>query len=350
MVTLNKHSPARRGGAARRGRTVLAAAVVAIGLTAFAQEASWEGVLQKGLQVVDEQLDAYGYELDRDLIASIPRYDDLVRYWTSVQQALEEGSIEDLAWLQPGVEASLEYLEDIPAAAPYADWLRQKADYFAVAGEVTAQEPEVVVRPPPKAPPPLVAAPRPPPAKPAPPALKQRMAHKSREPEVWKKRLANRPKPARADELVPQLKKIFRAEGLPEELVWLAEVESSMDPRARSPVGAAGLFQFMPPTAQRFGLKTGRPDERLLPDKSAQAAARYLRFLHSRFNSWPLALAAYNAGEGRVRRLLTRNSASSFEGIADDLPTETQMYVPKIAAVIELREGARLGDLPAPRG
>jgi len=326
------------------------AALAASACTGLAQELNWEGVWQQGLDVVDEQLDAYGYELDREAIARIPRYEDLVRYWQAVEGALEEGSIEDLAWLQPGVAASLQYLEEIPAAAPYAAWLRQKADFFTVAGEIVAQEPEATVPPPAKAPPPLVMTPRPPVRKAPAPEVKQRMAGQSRQAEVWKKRVASRPKPARADELVPALKKIFRAEGVPEELVWLAEVESSMDPQARSPVGAAGLFQFMPPTAQRFGLKTRRPDERLEPSRSAQAAARYLRFLHGRFGSWPLALAGYNAGEGRVGRLLKQQGASTFEGIADVLPAETQMYVPKIAAVIELREGARLVDLPAPRG
>lgn len=323
--------------------------LLALAPAVCAQELNWEGVLQKGLDAVDGQLDAYGYEVDRERIAAIPRYDELVGYWTSLQQALESGSVEDLAWLRPGAEATCEYLEQIPEAEPFADWLKQKLDYFVVADEVVSQEPEVARPHVAPRPPPLAPPPRRPAANPAPPAAQKRMAEKSRQADVWKKRVAGRPRPARADALVPGLKRAFREAGLPEELVWLAEVESSMDPRARSPVGAAGLFQFMPPTAQRFGLKTRRPDERLDPDKSARAAATYLRFLHGRFGSWPVALAAYNAGEGRVGRLLRQHGATTFEGIAASLPAETQMYVPKIAAIVSLREGIALEQLPPPR-
>jgi membrane-bound lytic murein transglycosylase D len=121
-----------------------------------------------------------------------------------------------------------------------------------------------------------------------------------------------------------------------------------MNPSAKSPVGAAGLFQFMAPTARRFGLKSCPVDERFAPEKSAQAAAKYLKVLHQRFNSWPLALAAYNAGEGRVGRLLKNSSAKTFEAIEDSLPIETQMYVPKVMATVALREGVDPAKLPAP--
>src|SRR5213078_1255012 len=106
-------------------------------------------------------------------------------------------------------------------------------------------------------------------------------------------------------------------------------------PRARSPAGAAGLFQLMPATARRYGLKTVWPrDERLQPEPSARAAAQYLQYLHLRFKDWRLALAAYNAGEGTVQELLTSQKTVSYDAIAARLPAETQMYVPKIEATL----------------
>jgi membrane-bound lytic murein transglycosylase D len=114
-------------------------------------------------------------------------------------------------------------------------------------------------------------------------------------------------------------------------------------------VGAKGLFQLMPDTAKSLGLQTFLPDERTNPEKSARAAAQYLRRLHERFGDWPLALAAYNAGEGRIGRTLTRQNARTFAEIADDLPVETRMYVPKVLATIEARAGVAPARLPGPR-
>jgi membrane-bound lytic murein transglycosylase D len=140
------------------------------------------------------------------------------------------------------------------------------------------------------------------------------------------------------------LKPIFAAQKVPEELVWVAEVESSFNPKARSPVGAAGLYQLMPPTAKRFGLKDS-PDERLDPEASARAASKYFEYLHRRFKDWRLAMAAYNSGEGTVQKLLDRHKAKTFDEIATHLPAETQMYVPKIEATIAKREGVKLSQL-----
>jgi membrane-bound lytic murein transglycosylase D len=110
------------------------------------------------------------------------------------------------------------------------------------------------------------------------------------------------------------------------------------------------MFQLMPATAKRYGLKTAWPwDQRLSPEPSARAAAQYLRYLHGHFKDWRLALAAYNAGEGRVQDLLTRQKANSFDGIASRLPAETQMYVPKIEATLLKREGLRLSELRTPQ-
>jgi membrane-bound lytic murein transglycosylase D len=132
---------------------------------------------------------------------------------------------------------------------------------------------------------------------------------------------------------------------VPEQLVWLAEVESSFDRRAQSPAGAAGLFQLMPDTAKRFGLSLWPRDQRFQPEPSATASAQYLKQLHDRFGDWRLALAAYNCGEGTVQKLLTRYKTQSYDGIAEHLPAETQMYVPRVEAVIQQREGAKLEQL-----
>ena len=140
----------------------------------------------------------------------------------------------------------------------------------------------------------------------------------------------------RAGQYIPMIQELFRSTGLPEELAYLAIVESNLTPRALSPKRAAGLWQFMPETAEHFGLRV-EPwyDERLDPVLSTQAAARMLRYLHDRYGNWELALAAYNAGESRVNRAL-RHSRSS--GDEEDfwnlpLPLQTRRYVPSFIAV-----------------
>ena len=94
--------------------------------------------------------------------------------------------------------------------------------------------------------------------------------------DYWDRVMQLRQPPKRAAVYVPRLKEIFQEAGVPIELVWIAEVESAMDPEATSPVGARGLFQFMPLTAARFGLEADQlVDERTDPEKSARAAAAY---------------------------------------------------------------------------
>ncbi len=145
-----------------------------------------------------------------------------------------------------------------------------------------------------------------------------------------------------------RLQAVFDEVQVPRELVWLAEVESSFDPSARSHAGAVGLYQLMPQTAVALGLSVEPRDERLIPEQNARAAARYLRRLYRRFGDWPLALAAYNAGETRVDRLLTQTEASRFEQIAPLLPAETRAYVPNVDSVLRRREQRGLSDLPPP--
>jgi membrane-bound lytic murein transglycosylase D len=189
-------------------------------------------------------------------------------------------------------------------------------------------------------PPPKVETNQPPQPVPNPPPQKER--------ELWVKKVSGGPWPALAKEYVPELKPIFAAQKTPPELVWVAEVESSFDRRARSPAGAAGLFQLMPATAKRFGLSLWPRDQRFQPEPSATASAQYLKYLHDRFKDWRLALAAYNAGEGTVQKLLDRHKTRSYDVIAEHLPAETQMYVPRVEATLWQREGAKLEQLSAP--
>src|SRR5207245_5889565 len=93
-----------------------------------------------------------------------------------------------------------------------------------------------------------------------------------------------------AKRYVSRLRPIFTAQKVPSQLVWIAEVQSSFDPRARSPEGAAALFQIMPDTAKRYGLRLRPFDQRLSPEKGGLAAAKYLHFLHAHFKDWRLAL------------------------------------------------------------
>lgn len=138
--------------------------------------------------------------------------------------------------------------------------------------------------------------------------------------------------------MIPRLKKIFVQEGVPHRWVWVAEVESALNAQAVSSAGAAGLFQLMPGTARRFGLQTAPVDDRMEPEKSAAAAAQYLKILHREFGCWSLALAAYNAGEGRVKEIMKKRKARTFSEVERYLPPETRAYVPKVMAVVALRE------------
>lgn len=312
-----------------------------------AQEPTVDDLYKIGSQILEEGS-------VQDLLDNLepPNPEEWSEFWKSIRGALQSGSLDDLSWLLPYVETAGEFLRATPEGRPYADWLNQRLDYFDMARSVL----RAVPAPTPEARPPVERAPgkfrlAPPPrprSSPPPPGVASRRMAIVRSPNTWKQKLAGRPMPANAKALVPALKNAFRSEGVPAPWVWLAEVESSFNPEAKSPVGAAGLYQFMASTAQRFGLKAKPTDERFAPEKSALAAARYLKVLHKQFHSWPLALAAYNAGEGRVGRLLKNSSAKTFESIEDSLPVETQMYVPKVMATVALREGVDPAKLPAP--
>ncbi|HEX4949886.1 MAG TPA: transglycosylase SLT domain-containing protein [Blastocatellia bacterium] len=139
------------------------------------------------------------------------------------------------------------------------------------------------------------------------------------------------------------LTRILREEQLPVEVLSVALVESGFNPLALSPKGARGLWQLMPATARRYGL-TVEPDNdhRIHPEFATRAAARYLRDLYRLFGDWPLALAAYNAGEGRVQRIIKQTGLRTFEEMARRglLPLETRKYVPAVlAAWSQMNEG-----------
>jgi hypothetical protein len=166
---------------------------------------------------------------------------------------------------------------------------------------------------------------------------------------LWSLKLEKSPPPAQAGHLIPRLKTVFSKEGVPAQLAWIAEVESTLVTNAVSKTGALGLFQFKPVAAKRFDLLKESADHRTEPDKSARAAAQYLSHLHSRLGDWPLAVAAYNAGEGCVERLLKKHGARTFQEIAIHLPAQTQVYVIKVMTTLTLRENIHLSALPAPR-
>lgn len=133
----------------------------------------------------------------------------------------------------------------------------------------------------------------------------------------------------------PMFEEILKAQNVPDEIKYLAIVESGLNAKAISPAGAAGLWQFMTFTGKEFGLKQDEfIDERLDPEKATVAACKYLKSLHRTFNDWELALASYNCGPGNVRRAIRRSGyKETFWQIYDFLPKETRSYVPQFVAL-----------------
>jgi membrane-bound lytic murein transglycosylase D len=128
---------------------------------------------------------------------------------------------------------------------------------------------------------------------------------------------------------------IFRRVGVPEDITWLGQVESTWKPNAYSWAAASGLWQFIPSTGSRYGLRqTAWIDERNSFEKATEASARYLKWLHDRYNNWELAMAAYNTGEGNVDRAIARAGTRDFWAIYPYIAQETRNYVPNILATI----------------
>ena len=152
---------------------------------------------------------------------------------------------------------------------------------------------------------------------------------------------------ARSGRYLPMMRETFKRYGLPEDLVYVALIESGFNPYAYSRARAVGPWQFMKGTARRYGLRINRwVDERRDPYKSTDAAARHLRDLYKRFGSWPLALASYNAGESRIHRALLKAKADNYWDLQQTrlIRRETKGYVPKfMAATIIAKNPERHG-------
>lgn len=343
----------------RNPSPVLLLAFAFIACAASAQEPE-EYEIPRSAEELHDMVQRWTSEnLTEEELAQLPQFDraQFITFFQPIIDALYADDFESMATIREHAAVGLAQLRAQPAGQPFADWLEPRMDYLDVAVEVARTWREeweqirqeelarrereleafrregtpIVKRPTPK-----------------PEDVKLRIEQSASSDEIWRRKVARHPAPAAAAKFVPRLKEIFVAEGVPSELVWIAEVESSFNPNAQSPVGARGLFQFMPATAKHYGLSTFPFDERTNPEKSARAAARYLKNLHGRFRDWPLAIAAYNAGEGRVGRLLERHGARSFDGISSKLPAETRLYVPRVLATIVAREDVDPRALPAP--
>jgi len=140
---------------------------------------------------------------------------------------------------------------------------------------------------------------------------------------------------ARSGRYMEMIHRIFEEEGIPKDLAQIALIESSFITHARSPMRAHGIWQFMPRTGRQYGLSSNAiVDERSDPEKSTRAAARHLSYLYELFKDWYLAMAAYNAGEGKILRALQRTNAKDFWELASSgaIRPQTENYVPAVIA------------------
>src|SRR5258707_7664324 len=211
------------------------------------EEATFDDIMRSADQWARENLDEDALRVlqnvDREKVRQL---------FNQIQKQLQADYVVDLAALRDTARTVIPLLERYEETLPYALWLKARLDSLDVAEGFRKRNPL-----------PRAAPGQPPAVAPNPPAQIER--------EIWIKQLADRPWPKTAKVFVPRLKPIFSAQKVPAELVWVAEVESSFDPRARSPAGAAGLFQIMPETAKRYGLRVRPFDQPLKPDESARA-------------------------------------------------------------------------------
>ena len=149
----------------------------------------------------------------------------------------------------------------------------------------------------------------------------------------------------------PMISAALDKRDMPQDLIYLAMIESGFNPKAKSPAKAGGLWQFISETGKRYGLTVNKKvDERNQPAKATEAALSYLSDLHDRFGSWYLAAAAYNTGENRVGRIMRqvtgreKGTDADYYKISHLLPKETQDYVPMMIAAARIaKDPARYG-------
>ncbi len=164
----------------------------------------------------------------------------------------------------------------------------------------------------------------------------------------------------RAETYFPMIEKIFEEEGVPDELKYLAMIESGLNPNAKSWARAVGMWQFIRATGKAYGLESnGWVEDRMNPEKATRAAARHLKDLHRMFGDWQLALAGYNYSPGKLRRHLRRaqvnlDRKATYWDVYDNLPRETRNYVPMFIATAIVASNPKefgLGDgvVPGPQ-
>ena len=151
---------------------------------------------------------------------------------------------------------------------------------------------------------------------------------------------------SKSEYFFPIFENALQKYNVPLELKYIPVIESALNPRAKSRVGATGLWQFMFNTAKDLDLKVNSyVDERMDPIKSSEAAAKYLSELYARFNDWNLAIAAYNYGPGNIRRAIKASGYSNFWNLRGYLPKETANYVPSFIATLYLFEFAHKHEI-----
>jgi len=151
----------------------------------------------------------------------------------------------------------------------------------------------------------------------------------------------------RGQSYIPTLRKMIAESGIPQVFLYMAMAESNFNAHAKSSAKAVGLWQFMPKTATRYGLKIDRyVDERKDPVRSTEAAIKYLKHLHGMFDKWYLAALAYNCGEGRVLRAIKKAGSDDLHVLLDEkrkyLPRESRNYIRKIVSMALVANNAQL--------